>query len=156
MLARERERERKKKEKKKERQKEKEKGKGEGAGRAERGEKKEQHVHHVPGRTCLRRRGGPGGTNKRRKEREPRPTPRERGGRRGRERRKEESDPETAAPESQKRRKKNKNSLNQIRKSIQKHTPGSRENKSNTNHGVRCPKPSAKTRRNKNRTPEKT
>ena len=48
-----------------------------------------------------------------------------------------------------------KNSLNQISKSIQKHTPGTSENTSNTNHGARCPKPSAKTRRNKNRTPEK-
>ena len=47
-----------------------------------------------------------------------------------------------------------KNSLICINKSIQKRAPGTNGKRPNTKHGVRCPKPFAKRRRNKNRTPK--
>ena len=140
-----------KKERKREREREKETGKGRGeparAGRGRR--KKKERTRHDKTRAAMRSclvRGSPGGKGKGSKEENPSRPQEEKGGRRRRKRR--ENEPRNSGP-GVPRTARQKNSLNQISKSIQKRTPGTSGNTSHTTHGVHCPEPSEKTRRNK-------
>ena len=150
MHARERER-------KREREERKRKSKGEGSRPGEREKERREQAKGASAMPDLPRPGVEvlaANRQKRKKENPGRPRERkgeEEGGREEKGRNK----PRNRGPRVPKTAKK-RNSLNQIRKTIQKRAPRTSGNTSNTNNGVRCPKLSAKTRRNKNRTPKKT
>ena len=136
------------KERKRERERERERKTGKGReepARAERGRKKERrtmrHVQHGP--ACH-----PGvvvlPAHKKGEEKRTRAGPKRRKGEdEGGRREKKENGTRNSGP-GVPRTARQKNSRNQMNKSIQKRTPGTSGNTSNTTPGVHCPKPSAK------------
>ena len=116
-------------------------GRGEPA-QAERTEKKERmQTKQTLRRTCLRRPPGPDGTEHRRGEEKPRPTPREERGKKT----EEEKERSKAEPENGE----TKNSLDHKHKFIRKRTPRIKQKHRQYKKRSSCSKTCRKTRRNK-------